>query len=87
MVSRRLFGEKLKAGKILLQEGGAANVHEFPFQGIKTGKRRCTMACHSSIGVELVTLEGEPNSNIMAQRVQKFFTFTNFYNQMDFSYK
>lgn len=64
----------------MLPKGEAANVHEFLFQGVK-------MACHSAISVELVTLEGEASSDAIAQRVQDFFKFRNFYNQMDFSNK
>lgn len=39
IIFRRLFDKKLKAGKILLHEGGATNIHELPFQAPMPGQR------------------------------------------------
>lgn len=45
------------------------------------------VACHSKVGVEMVTPVGEPDLDMMAQRVHNLFKFKNFYDQMKFSLK
>lgn len=82
MLFRKVFYEKLIAGKILFPEEKTANVHEAPFlRHQNQEKGRVMMACHSATEAKLAAHEGEPNTNDMAQRVQNSFKFINFFDQ------
>lgn len=64
VVFRRLFDEKLKAGEILLPEGGTANIHQAPFRRHQDqGKDHVMMAYHLAACAKSVTPKGEPKTD------------------------
>lgn len=73
----------LKAGEILLVEGGTTNVHEPLFLWHQDrGTSHVMMANHSTASDKRATPKGKTSTDAMAQRVQSSFELRNFYDQM-----
>lgn len=85
VVFKTLFDEKRKASKILLQEAEQPISMNRLFQSIRTGQRLgddgLPLGCRRGEGV----VEGEPDPDGMAQKVDNLFKFKKCYDQMDFN--
>lgn len=80
----KIFNRKLQDEEIILQDEGARNVHERPFLNHNDNKGK-GHAMMMSTPASTVGIEGEPDINQMAGRVQHLHKFKHFYDQMDFN--